>query len=71
MRLKEYDIVIEPRDVIFEHITANKIFTRTVNIKNVGNKSKRMECFRPVNKVKKKKMFQFLIFFNILIFKGI
>ena len=51
MRLKEYEIVIEPREVVFEHITANKIFTKTVNIKNVGNKSKRMECFRPVNKV--------------------
>ena len=51
MRLKEYEIVIEPREVVFEHITANKVFTKTVNIKNVGNKSKRMELFRPVNKV--------------------
>jgi hypothetical protein len=51
MRLKEYEIVIEPREVVFEHITANKVFTKSVNIKNVGNKSKRMELFRPVNKV--------------------
>jgi hypothetical protein len=63
MRLKEYDIVIEPREVIFEHISANKLFTRTVNIKNVGNKSKRMELFRPSNKVKKKK-FKILKFFT-------
>ena len=52
MRLKEYEIVIEPREVVFEHITVNKKFTKTINIKNVGNKSKRMELFRPSNKVK-------------------
>ena len=51
MRLKEYDIVIEPREIIFEHIEPNKTFTKTVNIKNVGNKSRRMELFRPSNKV--------------------
>lgn len=51
MRLKEYEIVIEPREVVFEHITADKLFTKTLNIKNVGNKSKRMELFRSSNKV--------------------
>jgi hypothetical protein len=51
MRLKEYEIVIEPREVVFEHICANKIFTKTLNIKNVSNKSQRMELFRPSNKV--------------------
>lgn len=51
MKLKEYEIVIEPREIIFEHIQPNKIFTKTINIKNVGNKSKRMELFRPGNKV--------------------
>lgn len=51
MKLKEYDIVIEPREIVFEHIQPNKKFTKTVNIKNVGNKSKRMELFRPSNKV--------------------
>jgi hypothetical protein len=50
MRLKEYEIVIEPREIVFEHIEPNKVFTRTLNIKNVGNKSKRMELFRPGNK---------------------
>ena len=50
MKLKEYDIVIEPREIIFEHIQSNKVFTKTINIKNVGNKSKRMELFRPGNK---------------------
>ena len=51
MRLKEYDIVIEPREILFEHIEANKVFKCTLNIKNVGNKSRRMEMFRPSNKV--------------------
>ena len=51
MRLKEYEIVIEPREIIFEHIEANKVFRKTLNIKNVGNKSRRMELFRPSNKV--------------------
>lgn len=53
MRLKEYDIVIEPREIVFEHIEPNKVFTKTLNIKNVGNKSRRMELFRPSNKVYK------------------
>ncbi len=51
MRLNEYQIVIEPREVIFEHIEAGRSFRKTLNIKNVGNKSKRMELFRPSNKV--------------------
>jgi hypothetical protein len=51
MRLKEYEIVIEPREVVFEHIEPNKLFKRTLNIKNVGNKAKSMELFRPANKV--------------------
>ena len=51
MKLKEYEIVIEPREIIFEHIQPNKIFTKTINIKNVGHKSKSMELFRPGNKV--------------------
>lgn len=51
MRLNEFEIVIEPREILFEHIKLNKKFTRTLNIKNVGNKSKRMELFRPSNKV--------------------
>lgn len=50
MRLKEYEIVIEPREVIFEHIQVGKVFTKTLNIKNVGDRSKRMELFRPNNK---------------------
>lgn len=50
MRLKDFDVVIEPREVVFEHITANKSFTKTLHIKNVGVKSKRMELFRPMNK---------------------
>ena len=50
MRLKEYEIVIEPREVIFEHIETNKLFRKTLNIKNVGTKSRRMELFRPSNK---------------------
>jgi hypothetical protein len=63
MRLKEYEIVIEPREVVFEHITVNKKFTKTINIKNVGNKSKRMELFRPSNKVKN--LISFDIFLSI------
>jgi hypothetical protein len=51
MRLKEYEIVIEPREIVFEHIVPNKVFKKTLNIKNVGNKSRRMELFRPSNKV--------------------
>ena len=50
MRLKDYDVVIEPREIVFEHIEAGKQFTKTLHIKNVGNKSKRMELFRPNNK---------------------
>ena len=50
MRLKDFEVVIEPREVIFEHIVANKPFTKTLHIKNVGVKSKRMELFRPTNK---------------------
>jgi hypothetical protein len=51
MRLNEYEIVVEPREIVFEHIEPNKPFRKTLNIKNVGNKSKRMELFRPSNKV--------------------
>lgn len=51
MRLKEYEIVIEPREIIFDQIAPNVVFSRTINIKNVGTKSKRMELFRPSNKV--------------------
>lgn len=50
MRLKDFEVVIEPREVIFEHIVVNKTFTKTLHIKNVGVKSKRMELFRPSNK---------------------
>lgn len=50
MRLKDFDVVIEPREVVFEHITANKSYKKTLHIKNVGTKSKRMELFRPANK---------------------
>ena len=51
MRLKDYDVVIEPREIIFEHVEPNKLFKKTIHIKNVGNKSKRMQLFRPSNKV--------------------
>lgn len=51
MRLKEYEIVIEPREIVFDQIESNKVFTCSLNIKNVGNKGKRMELFRPANKV--------------------
>lgn len=51
MRLNEYEIVIEPNEIIFDQIQPNAVFTRTLNIKNVGNKGKRMELFRPSNKV--------------------
>jgi len=64
MRLKEYEIVIEPREVVFEHIVPNKVFKKTLNIKNVGNKSRRMELFRPSNKVNigKKSSKRFILF---------
>lgn len=52
MRLNEYEIVIEPNEIIFDQIQPNAVFTRTLNIKNVGNKGKRMELFRPSNKVR-------------------
>lgn len=51
MRFKEYDIVIEPSIIIFEHFEPSKIYSKTLNIKNVGSKSRRMELFRPSNKV--------------------
>lgn len=58
MRLKDFDVVIEPREVVFEHITANKQFKKTLHIKNVGNKSKRMELFRPNSKKVTQENFQ-------------
>ena len=64
MRLKEYDIVIEPSIIIFEHFEPLKTFTKTLNIKNVGNKSRRMELFRPSNKVLLK-IFRLCLFLKI------
>lgn len=66
MRLKDFDVVIEPREVVFEHITANKQFKKTLHIKNVGNKSKRMELFRPNNK--KVKLIIYYYFLLLIIF---
>lgn len=76
MRLKEYEIVIEPREIVFEHIVPNKVFKKTLNIKNVGNKSRRMELFRPSNKVNIRIKFKQIGFIkpekiNLFINKGV
>ena len=51
MRLKDYEVVIEPREIVFEHVDVKRTFSKAIHIKNVGNKSKKMELFRPSNKV--------------------
>jgi archaellum component FlaG (FlaF/FlaG flagellin family) len=51
MRYKEHDIVIEPNEITFAHVTLNGSYRQTIHVKNVGSKSKRIVIFRPSSKV--------------------
>lgn len=51
MRYKELAIVIEPNEIKFPHVTQNSVYRQTIHVKNVGNKSKRIQIFRPAIKV--------------------
>lgn len=52
MRYKEHAIVIEPNEIEFPHVIQNNIYRQTIHVKNVGNKSKRIQIFRPAIKVR-------------------
>lgn len=51
MRYKEHDVVIEPNEIVFAHVTPNGFYQQMIRVKNVGNKSKRIQMFRPALKV--------------------
>ena len=51
MRFKELEVVIEPNEIEFSHVTQNNVYRQTIHVKNVGNKSKRIQIFRPAIKV--------------------
>lgn len=51
MRYKDLSVVIEPNEIRFAHTIQNNLYRRTIHVKNVGTKSKRMQIFRPSNKV--------------------
>ncbi len=51
MRYKELAVVIEPNEIRFPHVIQNNVYRQTIHVKNVGNKSKRIQIFRPANKV--------------------
>lgn len=52
MRFKDHEVVIEPHQIEFPHVTQNGLYRQTIHVKNVGNKSKRIQIFRPASKVK-------------------
>jgi len=51
MRYKELQVVIEPHAIEFPHVIQNSLYRQTIHVKNVGNKSKRIQIFRPAIKV--------------------
>lgn len=51
MRYKELAVVIEPHEIQFPHVIQNNLYRQTIHVKNVGNKSKRIQIFRPSIKV--------------------
>jgi len=51
MRYKELQVVIEPHAIEFPHVIQNSLYRQTIHVKNVGNKSKRIQIFRPSIKV--------------------
>lgn len=51
MRYKELAIVIEPNEIQFPHVLQNNLYRQVIHVKNVGNKSKRIQIFRPAIKV--------------------
>ncbi len=51
MRYKELAVVIEPNEIQFPHVIQNSVYRQTIHVKNVGNKSKRIQIFRPAIKV--------------------
>ena len=51
MRFKEQAVVIEPEEIRFSHVIQNNHYRQTIHVKNVGNKSKRIQIFRPAIKV--------------------
>jgi hypothetical protein len=51
MRYKELEVVIEPNEIEFPHVIQNSLYRQTIHVKNVGNKSKRIQIFRPAIKV--------------------
>ncbi|UJR33894.1 hypothetical protein I4U23_021314 [Adineta vaga] len=50
MRYKDLSVVIEPNEIRFSHTIQNNLYRRTIHVKNVGTKSKRIQIFRPSNK---------------------
>ncbi|CAF2209937.1 unnamed protein product [Rotaria magnacalcarata] len=50
MRYKEHGIVIEPNEIQFSHVLQNNAYRQIIHVKNVGNKSKRIQIFRPAIK---------------------
>ncbi len=57
MRYKELAIVIEPNEIEFSHFLQNNLYRQTIHVKNVGNKSKRIQIFRPAIKVNSRRFF--------------
>jgi hypothetical protein len=51
MRYKELEVVIEPHTIEFPHVIQNNLYRQIIHVKNVGNKSKRIQIFRPSIKV--------------------
>lgn len=51
MRYKELAVVIEPNEIRFAHVLQNNLYRQIIHVKNVGNKSKRIQIFRPAIKV--------------------
>lgn len=51
MRYKELGVVIEPNEIEFPHVLQNNVYRQIIHVKNVGNKSKRIQIFRPAIKV--------------------
>jgi archaellum component FlaG (FlaF/FlaG flagellin family) len=51
MRYKDLSVVIEPNEIRFPHVVQNGLYRQTIHVKNVGTKSKRIQIFRPANKV--------------------
>ena len=51
MRYKELAVVIEPNEIRFPHVSQNNLYRQIIHVKNVGNKSKRIQIFRPAIKV--------------------